>query len=84
MTTSKPDSFDWQTLIDPSQKTSPLSQRTWNALSRWESEWLPPKSTESGSVERMAWFETRWHNRKLELVSLIQYLETKEQRSTEG
>ncbi len=81
--TSPEGSFDWQTLIDPSQKTSPLSQRLWSALARWETLHVPQKSTELGSVERMAWQETRWHNRKLELVSLIRYLETKEERKPE-
>ena len=73
----------WEKYLDPSQTNSPLSQRTWSALNRWEKEWLPPKSTENGTVERTAWFATRWHNRKLELVSLIQYLETKEERRPE-
>ena len=81
--TSSNDSFDWQTLIAPSQKTSPLSQRLWSALQTWERSTLQPKSIDSGSVERMAWQETRWHNRKLELVSLIRYLETKEERKPE-
>ena len=81
--TSPEDSFDWQTLVDPSQRTNPLSQRLWSALARWETLHVPQKSTELGSVERMAWQETRWHNRKLELVSLIRYLETKAERKPE-
>ena len=33
--------------------------------------WSQLLNTEAGSVERMAWFEMRWRNRCLELVSLI-------------
>lgn len=54
-------------------KTAPLSARTAHALAWMEQRrWSPLRSTDSGSVELMAWHEMRYHALKTALLTLLE------------